>query len=657
MEVVPVMRFTCVLFALMLLSGCVALGDEAPAVANFRLTDHTGSSHELFRLADSSAVVVLAYSPECAVAKEGAAALSKARAAAGEAGPAVLGINVTGGDDRAKVAEALGDVALPVLMDPAQTVSKSLGFTQAGEVVVIVPGEGWRVVYRGALNAAALQAYLKGDLFPAAVTEAAGQAIVYPDYSGISYVKDIAPILETKCFSCHREGGLGPFAFSDYKKVLGWSDMIHETVRTKRMPPWHADTAVGAIEHKHALSAEEEGKLLAWIEAGAPQDVGDDPLVAAAAKPAPGAWTLGEPDHIVRMQDAQELPAEGIVNYRYIPVAVGIDEDKWVRAMQVRSDNPKVLHHALLFITYPREYRHLQPRPSKGLRGYFASFVPGAEVTSLPDDAGVFLPKGSVLTFQMHYTTIGKATQERSELGLYFHESAPSRAVRVEAGHENDFAIPPHAKDHPTKCDYEFRRDAEILGLSPHMHYRGSRFRFTADYPDGEQEDLLNVPWYEFDWQPMYFLEKPLKVPEGTRIVMDGGFDNSRFNRKNPNPEQMIRFGEQSFQEMFIGYVQYATQRDPDRYQARELEPHETIGMGEMITQDNIVGMKFRIVEELQVEFKPDGKLHTLQGYPMGTYVFETPTQIKTKSLFGEIVLFVVGDELFFDGNPLRRIG
>jgi hypothetical protein len=138
---------------------------------------------------------------------------------------------------------------------------------------------------------------------------------------------------------------------------------------------------------------------------------------------------------------------------------------------------------------------------------------------------------------------------------------------------------------------------------------------------------------------------------------MDGGFDNSRFNRKNPNPEQMIRFGEQSFQEMFIGYVQYASQRDPDRYQPRELEPHETIGMGEMITQDNIVGMKFRIVEELQVEFKPDGKLHTLQGYPMGTYVFETPTQIKTKSLFGEIVLFVVGDELFFDGNPLRRIG
>lgn len=638
----------------------VLLGTEVRAaerVENFRLTDHQGRSHELYHLEDSSAVVLFSFAPDCEVARATATGLQELVAGMAESAPAVLGVNAVAEDNREAVAEAMGETPLSILMDPAQRIAHALGFQHTGEVLLINPKENWRVLYRGGLDPEALKGFLTGQSLAATTTPAQGRAISYADYSQVSYARDIVPILESKCLSCHREGGLGPFAMSDYKKVMGWGEMIRETVRTKRMPPWHADPGVGAFKHSRALTPEQEAKLLAWIEAGAPQGEEEDTLPEAVAKSAPVKWQLGEPDHLIRLPEVQELPAAGIVNYRYIPVAANIDEDKWVRAIEVRATNPAVVHHALIFINYPREYRHMQPRPHKGLRGYFASYLPGAQILPLPDDAGVFLPKGSVLTFQMHYNPTGKPETDQTEMGLYFHDTVPARAVRIEAGHYNDFIIPPNAKDHPSRCRYEFKQDAEILGLSPHMHFRGSRFAFTVKHPDDSEQPLLNVPFYEFDWQPMYFLEEPLKVSKGARMICEGAFDNSRFNKKNPNPDQFVPFGEQSFQEMFIGYVQFATQRNPDDYVPQELTPEQRIGVGVPITPENIVGMKFRIVEELRVEFMPDGKVNTLQGDPFGTYEFTDAGKIQTKSLFGPIELYVVGDELYYDGEPTRRVG
>lgn len=641
------------------LAGLITLGCGAgfagERAENFRLTDQNGRSHELYYLEDHAAVVLFSFAADCPASIEAARQLAAMRATMGEAAPPVLGVNALPGDDRAAVTAALGETALPVLMDPSQSIGRSLGLRVTGEALVLSPKEDWAVTYRGAADAAAIQAVLAGSApQPAAAT---GRAIAYADYSQVSYARDIVPILASKCVSCHRDGGLGPFAMSDYRKVLGWGDMIRETVRTKRMPPWHADTGVGEFLHSRALSAEEEAKLLAWVEQGAPKDGEEDPLPAIAAKAAPRTWQLGEPDHVVRLPEVQDIPAEGIVDYRYIPVAVGIDENKWVRALEVRTDNPSVVHHALIFINYPPEYRHKQPKPNKGLRGYFASYLPGAQIAPLPDDAGIFLPKGAVLTFQMHYSVTGKPEKERTEIGFYFHDHQPARVVRVEAGHYNDFLIPPNAQDHPTQCDYEFKQDAEILGLSPHMHFRGSRFRFALKEGDAQERTLLNVPFYEFDWQPMYFLKEPVKVAAGTRMLCEGAFDNSRFNRKNPNPAQYVPFGEQSFQEMFIGYIQMASPLDPADFEPRALEESQRIGRGVPITPENIVGMKFRIVEKLKVEFRPEGKVVTLQGDPFGTYTFVTPGRIRTKSFFGEIDLYVVGDELYFEGEPATRLG
>ncbi len=631
---------------------------------NFRLMSSDNKSWELSYQGNAKAVVLLALDFDCPVAKESAKALEALRAAQGDK-VSIAAISLRPTATRAQLqalATELG-VKYPILLDPTQRISRSLGFTRSGETVMLDSASAWKVLYRGAVAGAdgaavlipAVDAHVEGEPVPSTAAESTGVAVAYADPGVVSYSKDIVPILESKCVSCHHEGGLGPFAMSDYKKVHGWADMIRETVMTKRMPPWHADPEMGHFLNSRALSTEEEGKLLAWIEAGAPQDGDVDPLPAVV--PATNSkWQLGEPDHKVALPEVQELPAEGIIDYRYIMVDSNLDEDKWLRAIEVRTDNLPVLHHALIFVLYPKEYRHIQPEARSGLNGYFAAYLPGAQLFNLPPEAGIFLPKGSMFTFQMHYNSTGKPEKERCEMGLYFHDAPPEKAVLIEAASETEFGIPANAPDLEVTADYEFGQDAEILGMSPHMHYRGSRFQFAANYPDGNTEMLLNVPFYEFDWQPMYILEKPLRVPQGTEIFVKGAFDNSKFNKKNPDPEQEVYFGEQSFEEMFIGYVQFAVPRDPKRFTPREIDAEEFVGLGEKITPESIVGMQFRIRRQLIVEFKADGKVESLDGSVKGKYKFNGDHEIIVNSIFGEIEFSVVGDEMFMYGKPVRRV-
>lgn len=641
-----------------------AAQDSTPAdlgkAENFRLFTSAGGSWELAYQGDARAVGLLALDPLCPVGREAARALEEVRAGVDAAALSVAAINVRPGLSRSEAEKAAKELGLnyPILMDETLDISRSLGLKHSGEGVVINPAD-WKIMYRGAADAqgkAALDGALAGQPVVVPAVESSGAEISYAKQEAISYTRDIVPILQSKCVACHTEGGLAPFAMSNYKKVHGWADMIRETVRTKRMPPWHADPEVAEYQNSRALEPEQEAKLLAWVEAGAPKDGDADPLeqVAAASKVDP--WQLGEPDHIVKLPTRQELPAEGIVNYRYLPVEAGIDKDQWLRAIEVRTDNKPVLHHALIFVTYPKEYRHIQPDAHSGLNGYFAAYLPGMQIVSLPPDRGIFLPKGSVFTFQMHYSVTGKPETEQCEMGLYFQDHVPDKVVKIEAAHENDFVIPPNARDHEVKADYDFEEEAEIIGLSPHMHFRGSRFKFAANFPDGELLQLLNVPFYQFDWQPMYMLQQPLKVPAGTRIECVGAFDNSKFNAKNPQPMQYVRFGEQSFEEMFIGYVQYAQPLNPELYQPREVDPEKYVGLGETITKDNIAGMKFRIERRLVVEFKPGGLVESEDGSVKGKYEFLDEHRIKVKSLFGEFEFTAIGDELYVNGRPIRRV-
>jgi hypothetical protein len=648
--------------AITLLAASAGAQDTAAAsrAENFRLNTASGLSWELAYQGDATAVALLALDPQCPVGREAAKALEEVRAAADPAALSVAAINVRPEATREEVDAMARELGLqyPVLMDQTLTVAKSLGLARSGEGVLISPREDWKVLYRGAADAhgkAALDGTLAGEAVLVPAVSSTGTPISYPRVE-VSYTRDIVPILQTKCVSCHVDGGLGPFAMNNYRKVHGWADMIRETVRTKRMPPWHADPAVGAFKNDRSLSAEEETKLLAWVESGAPKDGDEDPLAVVTENLKVEPWQLGEPDHVVQLPQPQQLPAEGVIPYRYIPVEANITEDKWLRALEVRTNNRPVLHHALIFITYPKEYRHIQPDAHSGLNGYFAAYLPGGQIYALPEEMGIFLPKGSVFTFQMHYSVTGKPETEQCEMGLYFHEHTPKKVVKIEAAHENDFLIPPGARDHEVKARYDFDHEAEILGLSPHMHFRGSRFKFAANFPDGELMNLLNVPFYEFDWQPMYMFEQPLKVPAGTRIECVGAFDNSRFNKKNPQPAQMVAFGEQSFEEMFIGYVEFAEDLDPERYQPRPVDPERYVGLGEKITPESIVGMQFRILRNIVVEFFEDGKVESADGTVKGKYEFLDDSRIKVKSLFGEYIFTAIGDELFLQGRPLRRV-
>lgn len=648
--------------------GPALLAEAAPATGdkaeNFRLTTHEDKSWELHYQGDSKAVALLSFDPECPVSREAAAGLESVRAGLESNEVSAAAINVRPDISREQVAAIATELGLnyPILMDPTQHIAKSLGFEHAAEGLIIDPANGWKIVYKGAADSQGkdvLDSHLAGQtVVPAVATEPAKGALInYQVPAEVSYAKDIVPILQSKCVSCHHDGGLGPFAMSDYKKVHGWADMIRETVITRRMPPWHADPEMGEYMNSRALSAEEERKLLAWIAAGSPQGEEEDPLPAVQPPAGQQAWQLGPPDHIVTLPAEEELPAEGIIDYRYIPVEANIDEDKWLRAVEVRTNNLPVLHHALIFVTYPKEYRHIQPEARSGLNGYFAAYLPGARVYPLPSDSAIFLPKGSVFTFQMHYNSTGKPETERCEMGLWFYDGVPDRVVKIEAANDTDFSIPPNAPDHEARARFTFDSEAEILGLSPHMHYRGSRFKFAANFPDGDSQTLLNVPFYEFDWQPMYLFAQPLSVPEGTEIACVGAFDNTRFNRKNPEPNQWVGFGEQSFEEMFIGYVQYAVPRDPAVYKPQEIDPSEFVGLGENITEESIVGMQFRIRRNIVVEFKEGGKVESADGAIKGKYTFTAPNKVTVNSIFGAIDFVIVGDEMFMGGRPLRRVG
>jgi hypothetical protein len=267
-------------------------------------------------------------------------------------------------------------------------------------------------------------------------------------------------------------------------------------------------------------------------------------------------WPLGKPDFVLELP-LQEIPATGTLEYRYIPIPAPVTRDTWVRAIHIAPRNPAVMHHAALFLEYPTIWQHQQPQWHDGAAGFFGAYAPGLQPQPFPPDSGGFLPAGATLRFQLHYTTSGQATTDRPRVAFYFHPRPPELEARVVAAINSDFVIPPNVEDHPVEAAYVFDKAVTLHGLLPHMHHRGKRFRFDAHYPDGTREVLLSVPRYEFNWQTFYMLQKPRQIAAGTKIVMTGAFDNSARNPMNPDPSKEVRWGHQSWDEMFIGYLMY----------------------------------------------------------------------------------------------------
>ncbi|MDA8953589.1 redoxin domain-containing protein [Pseudomonadales bacterium] len=539
-------------------------------VDNFRLLDETGSSHELYYFSDTKAFVLMAHNSSCQSMQESVEALASMQASYADQGVEFMLINSDLRDDRSTIQASVADqnIAAPVLMDSTQIIGESLGAMSAGDTVVIDPSN-WQVAYLGgAQNASqAVASLVKGQspqmtLDSASLKQAASAdcAVDYPElanraeHANISYSDTIAPLLSENCVTCHRVGGIGPFAMSDYNIVRGFSLMIREVVRTQRMPPWHADPHFGEFSNNRALSDEEVRTLVHWVEAGAPRGEGAD-LLAEQRRSWP-KWAMGEPDVIIEIP-TENIPASGVVDYKYKMVANPLDKDVWVKATEIIPGDRAVLHHVITSFGEVATEGRRAGRLKRGTGGGLGGYVPGAEGTPYPDNSGVFLPADATIEFQMHYTTSGLATSDTSYMGVYLHKEKPEHELESMVLLNPRIRIPAGDPNHMELAQRTVDKDILVYSLLPHAHFRGKASEFVAQYPDGTEEKLLSVPRYDFNWQTTYSLDQPKLLPAGTQIVHRTWWDNSARNPANPDATRVVPWGEQSWDEMLFGAIRY----------------------------------------------------------------------------------------------------
>ena len=533
-------------FSAFLLFCLLSADIGAATVGDFALLDHTGRFHQLSYYGDQAAIVIYAHQLDADVVQQDRATL-ESTANTYDRGHVYFMLNPV--DSRAELVDAATALVWPVLVDEAQLVAQALGITQVGETLVIDPVTR-RVRYRG--PAAGLAAVLAGG-----VTEEQAVAGPHIQYRGgekaVSYSKDIVPILKQNCVPCHHDGAIGPWSMDSHAMVQGFSQMIREVVMTRRMPPGQIDTHLSRpIRDVAGLTSFEQQQLVHWINAGAPKDGDSDPLADLTfSNP---KFTLGEPDLIYTIPP-QEIPATGVLDYRYIPVHLNLDRDVWVRAMEFVPSDRQVVHHVIAYVSSPAD-KSMRTRQTGADRGEsIAGFAPGRQPDQFWDNSGRLLKKGSNLLLQMHYTTSGRATVDATQVGIYLHEEPPQYVMSGGVAGQRRFLVPPGAQEYKLQGVMEIERDAYLYQMTPHMHYRGKYMAYSVEYPNGKRELLLSVPKYDFNWQFSYMLEEPAFLPAGSRLIAHGAMDNSARNPANPDPTKPVHFGLQTKHEMFFGFV------------------------------------------------------------------------------------------------------
>lgn len=545
---------------------------------NFRLTDHTGLAHELYYDQDAAAVVIMTHGNGCPIVRNASEDLSALQAQFADKGVRFLMLNSNLQDDRAEVAAEAAEYGfdVPILMDEQQLIGESLGVTRTAEVFILDPKQGYKVVYHGPLNdrqtferqrseaannyvADALTAMIAGEE-PASREggRISGCIINFPErtrreeHASISYTHDVAPILMEKCADCHVEGGIGPWAMSDYQTVAGWAPMMREVIRTGRMPPWHADPHFGEFEGDRSLSPEQKRTLVHWIEAGAPRGDGPDPL-AERDIVAP-EWPLGEPDLVLTIP-AYEVPASGVVDYQYPYVANPLTEDRWLKASTYKVGSRETVHHVLS--GYISDIGEDNAQTAGDWEFSTGGYAVGAESQTRGERAGVPFPAGGYVGFQMHYTPVGKEVTDETKVGLYFHDETPELIDRTVVILDASIEIPPNEGRHVERAYMPVPHDIILLSAFPHAHYRGYSSDLVLERPDGTQETLLSLPRYDFNWQREYKFTEPVEIPAGSKLIANYIYDNSSNNFANPDPERTITWGDQSFEEMLYTSLSY----------------------------------------------------------------------------------------------------
>ncbi|MGA2184070.1 MAG: thiol-disulfide isomerase [Bryobacteraceae bacterium] len=386
------------------------------------------------------------------------------------------------------------------------------------------------------------------------------------------FYKDVLPILQKHCQACHRQGEISPMPLTTFNEVRPWAKDIRETVTLRKMPPWFANPKFGRFANDPSLTAGEMQTIQAWVEAGAPEG-------SPSEAPAPVHWESGwniSPDIIFSMPEPFRIPAKATIGYQYLIIPTHFSMDRWVKAVEIRPSDRRVVHDAVLYLREPGSswLRDVPPGilyapPATGDRNtnadILAIYSPGAPAMVCPPGMAKKIAAGSDLVLQLHYTSVDTAAQDQSDIGITMMNGEPkARVLTLQMGSDN-FVIPPGARDHRVSVSGAMPRDALLLSLFPHMHLRGSEFEYVVTPPGGTPETLLDVKPWNFSWQLNYQLETPRTLHRGDRLTWIGHFDNSPNNPANPDPTAEVRWGEQSWQETMVGYFDVAVEPDVDK--------------------------------------------------------------------------------------------
>lgn len=585
-----------ILHSLLVILCCVPagsmLGQQADAVKqhsvgrsikNAEIKDVNGVPQTIFTK-DTDFTVVVFMGWECPLVKQYVPRLNDLQKKFGDQGVHFLAVNSNQHDSLTELkyfAETF-ELEIPILKDVGNQLADEFGAQRTPEAFLLDAEQN--IIYQGRIDDqftygrqrdTPVQEFLTNALQQAIAKQTIDTPYVEPDgciigrllpasttspQNAVTFNNQISRILQKNCTRCHRPGEVGPFSLKDYDEVAGWAGMIQEVVNEGRMPPWHANPEHGSFSNDCRLSEDEIRMINQWVDAGAPQ--GDEANLPAAAVYADG-WQMEQPDLIVPMDTKPyRVPASGTVDYEYFVVDPGFKEDKWVCAAECRPGNPAVIHHIIVGIAGEGQFRRgrgRRIRQSDVQSDWIAANAPGSPPMELPAGYAKLIPAGSRLLFQMHYTPNGTATTDISSIGLKFIDAADvTHQVYTEKAANTDFRIPPNASNHRVTANFKFKQDAELLSLFPHMHLRGKAFRYTAHYPDADPEILLDVPAYDFNWQNAYLLTQQKQMPKDTRIHCVARFDNSEDNFANPDPSKTVTWGDQTWEEMMIGYFNIA---------------------------------------------------------------------------------------------------
>ncbi|WP_182864687.1 redoxin domain-containing protein [Rhodopirellula sp. JC639] len=558
--------------AILLILCCAAARSQEP-VASFELQDYLGAPYSLGDFDENPVIVVAFLGTECPLAKvygaqlQGIADQFKAR------GLIVLGINSNQQDTPTEISHYARDhrITFPLLKDPGNRVADRFGAERTPEIFVL--DEHRRIRYHGRIDdqfgvgyarpeatnnylRRAIEELLAGKPVSTPSTEAVGCHIGRVNRArptgNITYANQISRLIQRHCVECHRVGGIAPFALQNYEDVAAWAETLCEVVEDERMPPWHANPKHGDFANDARISEEEKQLLYDWVDNGSPE--GDREQLPPAKEFIDG-WALGSPDLVVRMPEPITVSATGVMDYQYVTIDPEFTEGKWVRASEIRPGVRSVVHHILVFVDTSGADPILQER-GVGFETV-GGYVPGSPPMNLADGVARYVPAGSKFVMQIHYTPDGRVRNDQSEIGLYFADPKNVRRTMQSGVVVNlDFEIPPGEDSHRVEATYRFSHDMEVHSLTPHMHFRGKSFRYELMYPNGTRETLLDIPRYDFNWQNSYRFSKPKLVPEGSLLKCIAHFDNSENNPSNPDPTIPVRWGEQTWEEMMIGFYE-----------------------------------------------------------------------------------------------------